>query len=612
MSASPTPEEAETGRAAAQRPSGIPLQAALLVLVAAAFLAGIVPAGVMLQHWVGRELESRVRADLALAPRLLADRNTAVGDAVMMHAKDVAHAAGPGAAMAAGDRDAAVRAAEDVARTFHSGGVAIGADGAAWAGPPAPARMVDATRRGEMPVEVLADSSGMYLVSIAAVENAGAWTGAAGVAVPVDEAAAGALAGLTRSDLVVVTLPDGHLVASPADHSVARVFTGTSSTPSYADVLALEAESGRYLHARGAMNGATVVFVRDLRRERQILGPLRRALTLTGAGALALALLLGAVLARGIARPVRVLAGAAGSVQRGDFGAPLARSPVREVTAVTGAFGEMRAALAVRIEELRTANRLLEERQARLTALQSELIQRERVAAGGRVAAELAHEIRNPVASLRNCLELLQRRLVDDPEGREYAALAIDELLRMHELAERMLHLNRPRDPTVGACDAGEVAREVAALARIGADAAEVSVSVVADGPAPAAIPPDALKQVLINLVQNARDAVPHGLVMEIIVERTDGGVRVTTCDNGPGIPPEIRRRVFDPFFTTRATGGGVGLGLFVVEGVVRGHGGTVSVDDAPGGGACFRITLPAVESLVPTPSGPGAAEAVA
>ncbi|HEX2204010.1 MAG TPA: HAMP domain-containing sensor histidine kinase, partial [Longimicrobium sp.] len=356
---------------------------------------------------------------------------------------------------------------------------------------------------------------------------------------------------------------------------------------------------------------ATVVFARDLRREHAILGPLRRALAFTGAGALALALLLGAVLARGIARPVRVLAEAAGSVSRGDFGAPLAASPVREVARVTGAFGTMRTALAVRIEELRAANRLLEERQARLTALQSELIQRERVAAGARVAAELAHEIRNPVASLRNCLELLQRRLVDDPEGREYAALAIDELLRMHELAERMLHLNRPRDPAVGRCDAAEVAREVAALARIGGEGAGASVSVVADGPAPAAIPPDALKQVLINLVQNARDAVPHGLGMEIIVARDGDTVRVTTCDNGPGVPPEIRRRVFDPFFTTRARAGGVGLGLFVVEGVVRGHGGTVEIGDAPGGGACFRIALPAVAdvpSAEPAAAGRGAA----
>jgi signal transduction histidine kinase len=168
-----------------------------------------------------------------------------------------------------------------------------------------------------------------------------------------------------------------------------------------------------------------------------------------------------------------------------------------------------------------------------------------------------------------------------------------------------MLHLNRPRDPAVGRCDAGEVAREVAALARLGADAGEVAVTVVADGPAPAAIPPDALKQVLINLVQNAVDAVPEGLDMRIAVAREGGSVVLTTCDNGPGIAPAIRRRIFDPFFTTRATAGGVGLGLFVVEGVVRGHGGTVSLEDAPGGGACFRITLPVAEARPARPPEP-------
>ncbi|MEW5930072.1 MAG: ATP-binding protein [Gemmatimonadota bacterium] len=573
----------------------MPLQAALLALVAAAFLAGIVPAGATLDRWVGRELEARVRADLALAPRLLADRNAAVGDAIMMHAKDVAHAPGLAEAVAAGDRAAAVRRADEVARSFDSHPVLVGPDGGAWVGPPPSPMMVQATRAGEMPVATVAERGTLYLVSVAPVQSGGAWAGAAGVAVPVDQAAAGALAGLTRSDLVLVVGEDGTRTASAdGSPSAERIARAASRAGAGSGLHELRGEDGSWLFAAAAMKGATVVFARDLRREREVLGPLRRALAATAAGALALALLLGAVLARGIARPVRVLASAAGRVSRGDFGAPLAASPVREVAQVTDAFGEMRSALAVRIEELRTANRLLEERQARLTALQSELIHRERVAASGRIAAELAHEIRNPVANLRNCLELLHRRLAGDPEGREYAALAVDELLRMHELAERMLHLNRPRDPAVGACDAAAVAREVAALSRIGAADGEASVEVLGEGPAVAAIPPDALKQVLLNLVQNARDAVPEGLELRIRVAREGAGVVVTACDNGPGIPPAVRARVFDPFFTTHATAGGVGLGLFVVEGLVRGHGGTVAVEDAPGGGACFRIALPA------------------
>jgi signal transduction histidine kinase len=331
-----------------------------------------------------------------------------------------------------------------------------------------------------------------------------------------------------------------------------------------------------------------------------------------GVGAFALAVLLGAVLARKIGRPVRTLAMAAGGVSRGDFEAPVEGSSIREVLTVTDAFVEMRSALAVRIAELRAANRMLEERQDRLTALQAQLIHRERVAASGRIAAELAHEIRNPVANLRNCLELLQRRLQDDPEGREYAALAVDELLRMHHLAERMLRLNRPRDPAVGECDAVEVAREVAAISALGASDGAPSVEIRATGPGIAAVPPDALKQILLNLVQNARDAVPEGLELEISIDRQDSQVAISVRDNGPGVPAAIHSRIFDPFFTTRATGGGVGLGLFLVEGMVRGYGGTVAVEDAPGGGACFRITLPAAERAYPAPAAPTSGMGVA
>jgi signal transduction histidine kinase len=595
--------------AAAKHSRGVSLQVALLALVAAAFLAGIVPAGLTLERWAARELEARVRADLSLAPRLLADRNAAVGDAIMMHAKDVAHAPGLAAAVAAGDRAAAVRGADGVARSFNSHPVLVGPDGGSWVGPPPSAMMVEATRRGEMPVATVAERGTLYLVSIAPLQSGGAWSGAAGVAVPVDEAAAGALAGLSRSDLVVVVGDDGTRAASPGAGVLAGELAAAAARGAARAPGELRHGGARWLYASAPMKGATVVFARDLRRELAILGPLRRALAATAAGGLALALLLGAVLARGIARPARVLAAAAGRLSRGDFDAPLAASPVREVARVTEAFGAMRATLAVRIEELRTANRLLEERQARLTALQSELIHRERVAASGRIAAELAHEIRNPVANLRNCLELLHRRLAGDPEGREYAALAVDELLRMHELAERMLHLNRPRDPAVGACDAAAVAREVAALSRIGPTGGEVTVAERTAGRSVAAIPPDALKQVLLNLVQNARDAASGGLELEIVVAREGGSVVLTTCDNGPGIPPAIRGRIFDPFFTTHATAGGVGLGLFVVEGLVRGHGGTVAVEDAPGGGACFRITLPAGE-VAAAEGAPVAAEA--
>jgi signal transduction histidine kinase len=211
------------------------------------------------------------------------------------------------------------------------------------------------------------------------------------------------------------------------------------------------------------------------------------------------------------------------------------------------------------------------------------------------MAVELAHEIRNPVANVRNCLELLHRRLGGDAQGQEYASLAIDELLRMHELAERMLELYRPRGPADGHCDAAVVAREVAALLGLARDAGTVSVTVGVAGRSIVEMPADAFKQVLLNLVENAKEARPADLVLRIDVREEGASVWTSVTDNGPGIPPAIRSRIFDPFFTTREATGGMGLGLFIVEGVVRAHGGRAWVTDGEAGsGTTVHIVLPA------------------
>ena len=575
----------------------VSVQSAVLALVAVALMAAVVPAGLAIDRWLARELEARAWRDLALAPQILADRNLAIGDALMMHAKEVAQAPELAAALMARDHERARRLVQDGARELNHGPVLVAADGRVWEGPRPPGPLLEATNRGEMPVAVVADTAALYLVSIAAVRHEGAWIGAAGVANPLDAAAAEALAGLTRSDLVLLFAPGSPWVASAELSGMPEITRAIRAVAATDSVHELRVGGERYLVATGALAGATVAFVRDLRRDMSILPRLRRVLLASGGGALALALLLGALLALLLVRPVRGLAAAADRLSQGDFSAPLPATPVRELGRVSQAFDTMRSSLAGRLEELRAANRMLEERQARLAALQSELIRRERVAASGRMAVELAHEIRNPVANLRNCLELLHRRLRGDAQGQEYASLAIDELLRMHELAERMLDLHRPPAAHSEHCNASEIAREVAALARIGAGNA-VAITVVAQGEARAAIPPDALKQVLLNLVQNAREAVPAGLELEITVHAGPVNTSLTVCDNGPGVAPEIRARIFDPFYTTRASAGGRGLGLFVVEGVVRGHGGRVWITEGESGtGACFHIQLPAFAS---------------
>jgi len=195
----------------------------------------------------------------------------------------------------------------------------------------------------------------------------GDWLGAAGVSLPLDGAAAGALAALTHSDLVLMVGDKGQRTTASSDTVLAaKLATAWSGSAEADSVRAIDVDGARFLVSNASLDGATALFVRDLRRETAMRGMLRRVVLITGAGALALALLLGYVLAGWLARPVRDLASAADRLSGGDFEAPLPSSSVREVARVTDSFAEMRRALAVRLAELRSANRLLEERQARL------------------------------------------------------------------------------------------------------------------------------------------------------------------------------------------------------------------------------------------------------
>ena len=222
------------------------------------------------------------------------------------------------------------------------------------------------------------------------------------------------------------------------------------------------------------------------------------------------------------------------------------------------------------------------------------LEQRARLDAATLMVAQLAHEVRNPVASLRNLLELIRRRSADDRETTEYADLAIDELLRMHELAERMLDLNRPSAGAPGPANPFRVASDVALLSTIGSPRDEVCVT--GDQDAMADIGGDALKQVLLNLVQNAREAMRAAGRTDgrayIDVRRESDRVTVVVRDDGPGIAPEVLPRVFDPFVTTKERVHGVGLGLYVAESAIRAAGGTIGACNQPEGGARFTIEL--------------------
>jgi two-component system sensor histidine kinase HydH len=232
----------------------------------------------------------------------------------------------------------------------------------------------------------------------------------------------------------------------------------------------------------------------------------------------------------------------------------------------------------------------------------------EKLAAVGTMTAGLSHEIRNPLNAALLQLTVLERRLQrlgGDLQGPllEPLVLVKDEIHRLDHILEDFLQFARPREFVPHPVDLGEVVSRVLDL--LGGEAERRAIRLERalaqePGGTPVAGEEERLRQVLVNLTLNALEATPDGgrVLVRCAIEAPDPAlgelapsVVVAIDDSGPGVPAGLRDRIFEPFFTTKA--GGSGLGLSIVHAIVSQHGGTVSVDGAPGGGARFLLRLP-------------------
>ena len=241
--------------------------------------------------------------------------------------------------------------------------------------------------------------------------------------------------------------------------------------------------------------------------------------------------------------------------------------------------------------------RTLEEREA----LEGELRRRERLAAVGQLSAGLAHEIRNPLGSIKGAAQILGAGDLPAADRDRLLAILTEESGRLDRVLTDFLTFARPRPPELRPLAlAGCVRDTVALLARSAAER-EVTIGVAAPDDLPAvAGDEDLLRQVVWNLVRNGLQAVGRGGRLEIRLDRDAGGhgshssperVRMSVCDNGSGISAENIDRVFNPFFTTREEG--TGLGLAICHRIIADHGGTIEVGNRPEGGARFDVYLP-------------------
>ncbi len=252
----------------------------------------------------------------------------------------------------------------------------------------------------------------------------------------------------------------------------------------------------------------------------------------------------------------------------------------------------------------------IEVRVRRSGELAADAAEAERLAVVGELAAVVAHEVRNPLTGVRSLAQRLAEESVDDERRRRWAGVILEETSRVERLVSNLLEIARraPRPaPGQGTTPLGPLFEDLALLA--GARAARAGVALEVDGgDVVAAASREPLAQAALNLVLNAIAYSPPGSRVRLSASATGEGALIRVTDQGPGVPRDERERIFDPFYSGRA--GGTGLGLSVVRRLTRELGWTVEVDDAPGGGAEFRLRVPTAVAVPPPAGGAPAAGA--
>ena len=337
----------------------------------------------------------------------------------------------------------------------------------------------------------------------------------------------------------------------------------------------------------------------------------RTAVLMVGTTALALLLVVGVVVGvvrRNVNRPIRSLTRTLDALGTGDYSARYENHEIVEFRRLGEALNNTAVALERARSELlewaHTLERRVDEKTAELRQAQEQMIHVERMASLGKLAAVVAHEINNPLASVVTYARLLMRRCSEHPQGPEMCrenkqmleAIA-SESHRCGEIVSNLLLFARRTGSRFEPTDVNELASKVLFLIKHKLDLAQVVPQPELAAGLPQLMCDGAqIEQALLALCINAVEAMPEGGILSVRTKGLDAsGVAIEVADTGVGMDEEVRAHVFEPFFTTKTEGDakGLGLGLAVVYGIVQRHGGSIDVTSRPGSGTTFTVVLP-------------------
>ena len=343
----------------------------------------------------------------------------------------------------------------------------------------------------------------------------------------------------------------------------------------------------------------------------EVRGRYRTLIVVTWTAAIAAGMLLGAIgvlTYRWVFRPLRLLGHGSRRVAAGDFDYRIQLDTRDEMAELADALNDM----TERFREIR------DDLDRQVQSRTREVIRSEQLASVGFIAAGVAHEINNPLASIAMCAESLESRIdamapaeSDAQVARRYLSLIQNEAFSCKGITEKLLDFSR----------LGEVRRQATALAALVTDVADMlrhvgrfagrTIEIDEGQDVLVMVNPQEIKQVVLNLLVNALDSIADNGVVRVTARRSGGEGVLTFTDDGCGMTPEVLEHLFEPFFTRRKAGQGTGLGLSIVHRIVTDHGGHIeAASDGPSRGATFLIRLPLAQIGAMAGDPPGAERA--